>query len=177
MPDTKQCPRCKEVLSTDEFKLFSNGKRESWCRTCKTEYNKGYVRKDYEAHKARMREYYWKNPEYWNEKRKEHTTGAPVGSYEFLFKEQNGQCYICNVTQGDKTGRRLAIDHDHASGEIRGLLCTNCNQGVGSFAHNPYLMISAAEAMINKRRYTISELKNLVEKSSELIKNEDDLPF
>lgn len=49
--------------------------------------------------------------------------------YETLFKAQNGVCAICH--NPCKTKRRLAVDHDHATGQIRGLLCFNCNTHLG----------------------------------------------
>lgn len=62
--------------------------------------------------------------------------------YNQLFQEQQGKCKICGLHQFD-TARRLDIDHDHATGEIRGLLCGGCNRHLGKFENgkifNPYL--------------------------------------
>ena len=46
-----------------------------------------------------------------------------------------------------KTGRvkRLTVDHNHETNTIRGLLCSNCNTGLGMFSDNPELLIAAAE--------------------------------
>jgi hypothetical protein len=56
---------------------------------------------------------------------------TPV-EYDKMVEEQNGKCAICgkdrNVTS-DK--RRLAVDHDHETGQVRGLLCTICNTRLG----------------------------------------------
>lgn len=46
-----------------------------------------------------------------------------------------GECVICG-----NDGPRLAVDHDHGSGAIRGLLCMNCNQGLGKFKDDPQLL-------------------------------------
>ena len=48
--------------------------------------------------------------------------------YEFLLALQGGVCAICK-TNNDK--RNLHVDHEHASGAIRGLLCQRCNRGIG----------------------------------------------
>lgn len=56
---------------------------------------------------------------------------------------QNGVCAICANTCN--TGRNLAIDHNHETGAIRGLLCTKCNQGIGQFNENKELFFKAVE--------------------------------
>lgn len=51
--------------------------------------------------------------------------GLTLDAYRALFETQNGLCLICAKLQiGDK---KLSVDHDHKTGKIRGLLCTNCN--------------------------------------------------
>jgi hypothetical protein len=50
--------------------------------------------------------------------------------YHALFELQGGRCGICQVSQ-DEMGERLAVDHDHQSGEVRGLLCRPCNRSLG----------------------------------------------
>lgn len=55
-------------------------------------------------------------------------------NYNELFKQfsdlQNGCCAICGKTE-EAEGRRLALDHDHETGVVRGLLCLSCNQALG----------------------------------------------
>lgn len=60
--------------------------------------------------------------------------GITLESYEYLLKQQQGKCAIC---EDDDNGRALAVDHDHNTGKVRGLLCTNCNNGLGRFKDNP----------------------------------------
>lgn len=50
---------------------------------------------------------------------------------------QGGKCAICGTTQNVGNLKRLAIDHDAASGFIRGLLCNPENRGIGLFCHDP----------------------------------------
>lgn len=61
--------------------------------------------------------------------------------YRRRLSEQGGACAICSSRP---TRRRLAIDHDHETGLVRGLLCTNCNLGLGNFADDPALLDKAA---------------------------------
>lgn len=49
--------------------------------------------------------------------------GLEDGDYAKLYAASGGRCYICN---GRGSGK-LAIDHNHTTGEVRGLLCTRCN--------------------------------------------------
>ncbi len=54
--------------------------------------------------------------------------GIDVPDYERMLEEQGGGCYIC----GKKPDKRaLAIDHDHETGKVRGLLCSNHNRAIG----------------------------------------------
>lgn len=55
--------------------------------------------------------------------------------YKQLFDAQNGVCAICKNTATGRGAKnnRLAVDHDHANGQIRGLLCSKCNTGLGLF--------------------------------------------
>ncbi|TXH11588.1 MAG: hypothetical protein E6R04_01480 [Spirochaetes bacterium] len=57
--------------------------------------------------------------------------GLTLHEYELLLKEQDGKCAICGEVCS--TGKRLAVDHDHKTGRVRGLLCRRCNRGVGHF--------------------------------------------
>jgi hypothetical protein len=54
---------------------------------------------------------------------------------EQLFAAQGGACYICRYAFGQKTGD-MKVDHDHDTGEVRGLLCDLCNRGLGMFRDN-----------------------------------------
>ena len=58
--------------------------------------------------------------------------GITVEDYDAMFEEQKGCCAICR-THSDKFTRRLAVDHCHTTGTVRGLLCVNCNVGLGNF--------------------------------------------
>lgn len=62
--------------------------------------------------------------------------------YEEMFEEQNGVCAIC---KGTEEGRMLAVDHNHTTGEVRGLLCGSCNRALGLFKDDPKLLEIAKE--------------------------------
>jgi hypothetical protein len=52
--------------------------------------------------------------------------------YNNLFITQNGCCAICGIHQSELSST-LAVDHNHDTNEVRGLLCRNCNIGLGCF--------------------------------------------
>lgn len=57
-----------------------------------------------------------------------------------LLTAQGGACLLCGNQNGSK---RLAVDHCHNTSKVRGLLCTNCNVGIGMFRHDPELLEKA----------------------------------
>jgi hypothetical protein len=62
-----------------------------------------------------------------------------------FYEGHGGKCGICGGTESPtQWGHRLMIDHDHATGALRGLLCTTCNTGVGYFADDPVRLEAAA---------------------------------
>lgn len=71
-------------------------------------------------------------------------------SFDEMFEQQHGLCAICK-TQLMKTGnsahriRVAAIDHDHTTGHVRGLLCGHCNQGLGRFRDSPEILRAAID--------------------------------
>lgn len=67
--------------------------------------------------------------------------GLTREDYTRILSEQHGHCAICQHLP--KRGRRLCIDHNHATGQVRGLLCDACNYGLGGFQDNPDFLLSA----------------------------------
>lgn len=61
--------------------------------------------------------------------------GIEAGEYERMYQAQDGKCAICRWATGKS--RRLAVDHDHATGRVRGLLCSPCNRYLGYVRDNP----------------------------------------
>jgi recombination endonuclease VII len=61
--------------------------------------------------------------------------GVSPEQYEAMLHAQDFRCKLCRVPDVACT-KSLAIDHDHATGEIRGLLCSSCNSGIGKLGDN-----------------------------------------
>lgn len=58
--------------------------------------------------------------------------GISDAEYTAMLDKQGGGCAICGKHE-ERKGYRLAVDHCHESGRVRGILCTNCNRGIGLF--------------------------------------------
>lgn len=70
--------------------------------------------------------------------------GISLEEYNQMFLEQNGCCKICKRHQTEFK-RRLHVDHSHATNEVRGLLCHNCNLALGRFMDNKDIIKAALE--------------------------------
>ena len=109
---------------------------------------------------------YWSDPEYrerrkaigrakHQRRREEGVSEHHVVPYEVFAKmlaDQEGICAICRraETAKDPSGRvkRLAVDHDRVTGEIRGLLCARCNTAIGLLQHDPHRTQAAVDYLV-----------------------------
>ena len=75
--------------------------------------------------------------------------GITYKNYEALLKGQKYKCAICGsegfILDAMKHKLKLVVDHSHKTGVVRGLLCHNCNRGLGLFQDNPDILQSAIE--------------------------------
>lgn len=105
-----------------------------------------------------MREYRKRNPEAFKRIDLKKNFGITLEAYNAMWEAQGGVCAICGkpetvVDNRTKLPRSLAVDHDHVTDEVRGLLCMACNQGVGNFREDPATMRKAAK-YIEERKST-----------------------
>jgi hypothetical protein len=70
-----------------------------------------------------------------HEKRVQNVYGLGEGDYDVIYKGQGGKCAICQRATG--ASRKLSVDHDHKTGEVRGLLCRVCNNLLGHARDDP----------------------------------------
>lgn len=78
----------------------------------------------------------------------------PHGTYASLFDAQGGRCFICRAEP--PIGTPLHLDHDHATQQVRGLLCNACNTGLGCFKDNAQLLARAIEYLNIERPVILS---------------------
>lgn len=76
--------------------------------------------------------------------------GINVDDYDVMFEKQEGRCAICRTTKpgGKKTNVHLHVDHDKVSGQVRGLLCRNCNHRLLGAANHDAVVLERAAAYL-----------------------------
>lgn len=77
--------------------------------------------------------------------------GITMAQYRALLLSQGGVCAICRQPERTARNRLLTIDHDHTSGHVRGLLCSQCNRAIGLLGDSPEI-IEAAASYVRKNR-------------------------
>ena len=130
-------------------------------RQAAAEYHRACNRKSYEKRKALkpprelkttdraayQREYRAKNRRVAQDYERKRKFGLTPEEYGKMLLAQGNKCAICGneetATRLDKT-KSLAVDHDHKTGKVRGLLCCECNQGLGKFRDSREMLLSAA---------------------------------
>jgi hypothetical protein len=161
MAGTKRCNKCWETKPLSDF-YRATGARDGYRGEC-IDCAKVIRRKQYDATRelAIERATQWRidNPErfaayqaeYRNRperKRKmrdlyyRRTFGISADDFDAMLEAQGGCCAICGCRPEREAS--LHVDHDHATGQIRGIVCLNCNQGLGKFGDDPAVLERAA---------------------------------
>lgn len=137
----KQCSKCKIEKTYDKFR-FHNGpssRIRASCSDC-----------DNLASRTRRK----KNPEKYRQLiRKSHLKikyGLSLAGYSEKLKAQGGACAIC--LSPDPSGNGVfAVDHNHSTNQVRGLLCQGCNQGLGQFREDITSLRNAINYLVKYR--------------------------
>lgn len=131
----KTCSKCGEIRSTREF--FKSVRHPDgfnpWCREChRVATNARYAALNPEV----------KNFRGWFHGLK-HKYGLTPADYARMLEEQGGVCAICGGEPQTNGKARFNVDHCHATGRVRSLLCFPCNSGIGRFKDDPELLRKA----------------------------------
>lgn len=124
----KNCSRCKELKPLEMFykeAKTKDGKRPD-CKKCVDKLNKSRCplkEKDHQLKKL---------------------YGITLDQYNQMFTNQNGNCAICKRNQSEFE-KKLHVDHCHATGKVRGLLCSTCNQAIGLLKEDQVIILAAAK--------------------------------
>ena len=137
--EERKCSTCQIVKPSSEYHSWTGSKNRTVAR-CK-ECVRAADRKRYTGRRARMTE--WQR---WHQRKKKF--GLTKEAFNALLSCQDGKCAICKRPLGDEFG--CHVDHCHATGKTRGLLCFWCNPGLGQFEDNPERLEAAAAYL---RRY------------------------
>lgn len=117
-------------------------------------YNKKYYEANKDGIKARRKEYHISFPEKskqygWKRQGIINSDKSVFTQLDFdrLYQIQSGKCGICGKHQSEIL-EALCVDHNHQSGEVRGLLCHNCNKNVGILENKDFVL--KAQAYLEK---------------------------
>jgi hypothetical protein len=114
VPDSQRCPACKQWKPVSEFPR-NRSTRDGFAAYCKPCHNERGRRNRQRLHGS-TRHYHLKR-----------RYGIGARDVERMIEAQGGMCAVC------RTAPAQHVDHDHATGQVRGILCFNCNGGLGQF--------------------------------------------
>ncbi len=109
--------------------------------------------------------YHAQKPEKNKENHYLNTFGITVEKYETMLAAQDGKCKLCDCGETAMLNGKplaLAVDHDHATGQIRSLLCRNHNVGLGLFGDDPALLRRAADYLENYKKLQSNDMPSNV---------------
>lgn len=141
----KACSKCKAVKAYDGFYVVK-GKPGSWCKTCTNASSKASYQNNRAARNQRI-----------STIGRAHRLGLTYDEYVALPCDPGTACNACgcapdsprngafNNGAGPSRPKRLAVDHDHQTGAIRGFLCGHCNRALGLMADSPELLRKLAD--------------------------------
>ena len=110
------------------------------CRLCRGIRDQQSIRDPIKMRKWR-KEWRERNPDYHKNNWLMRAYGISLEDLREMLVNQGGYCAICgNEFCGDKD---CHVDHDHLTGKIRSILCTNCNHGLGMFQDSPRILLAA----------------------------------
>lgn len=156
MSSSKRCKWCGKTKPLTDFYRHGQSKdgRRPECKACtaarrkrwyaanragEIERVKAWQRENSERYAARLRDWRALNREHKRLADREghlrRKFGITQAEYEQMLDAQGGGCGVCG--DAPRPGQALHVDHDHRTGRVRGLLCVNCNNGLGQFKEAP----------------------------------------
>lgn len=137
----KTCSKCGETKSLAEFSKSNTRKIgiQAHCKKCKSADFANRRRENPVKYQTDFARY-----------RRKHNYGLSEAQFSALLEAQDNSCKICGVLisgqhgESEKNTARACVDHDHQTGEVRGLLCQRCNLALGLLDDSPNRLIAAA---------------------------------
>lgn len=156
--ELKQCIKCKENKSLDQFGKDSSTKcgLRGQCRSCRANESKKWQKANPGKVNIASAKWYKKNPLKAKNRSLMREYGISIDTYNNMLLQQNYQCAICKQSEtaiDSKTNqpRSLAVDHCHETGKVRSLLCTGCNAAIGFIKENANTALLIAEYLKQHR--------------------------
>lgn len=147
----KVCTKCNIEKSTSEYGVdkSNRGGYRYECKVCYNARSREYARNNKElikvrnAAKAEARQAYYQSPAGIESSRRAHLKrmyNITLEEYNKMSDTQDHKCAICGGEEMNYKNKVLCVDHNHITGEIRGLLCGTCNIAIGHFKDNIRLL-------------------------------------
>lgn len=137
----KTCPQCQSAKPLAEFHVRKSrgGQPASRCKTCSREAQRTWRSKqtDYDKRRYQIVKV---------ETRERHLVrkyGVTLADYDAMLAAQGGRCAVCLTTPETQRYGVFHVDHCHASGAVRGLLCRGCNNVLGVVNDDPAALARA----------------------------------
>jgi len=150
---SKICTRCNIEKSINDFydsKYVKDGK-ENQCKKCRLDRSINRKELDRERKKLWQAKFKAENPDkVYNQARQDRYKrlyGITILDYYRMLKEQEEKCAICGTTEIKR--KAFDVDHCHITKTVRGLLCNNCNRGLGHFQDNINILKNAIKYLNN----------------------------
>ena len=135
-PQKRQCFHCKNQFPNDCFHKGSYGRTYSYCKKCTSIKNTKWADKNRDKIAKKCSKWHY-NKFY----------GITPDDAASIHLALGGVCEICltKTTLGGRVKKGSSvIDHNHKTGEMRGMICAQCNHGLGLFKDSPLALRSAA---------------------------------
>ena len=129
----KICRGCRKPKPLIEFYRTTDNSTgfRARCKSCTTKQNKAWRKVNPKKHRAIVRRANHRN----NLSKR---FGITEAQFDELWSRCDGRCAICG--DAESRDRRLSLDHDHETGELRGFLCSRCNLILGQVKDSPELL-------------------------------------
>lgn len=137
----KTCPSCRQLKPLSEFHIRKTrgGQPASRCKPCSREAQRAWrkTQPDYDKRRYQVVKV---------ETRERHLVrkyGVTLADYDVMLEAQDGKCAICQTTPETQRYGVFHVDHCHATGAVRGLLCRGCNNVLGVVNDDPQALARA----------------------------------
>lgn len=150
MKTKRICKRCGTERPITDFHIVKEcleGRRPV-CKFCIRKQQKKNYKTNIKFRRAKQRKWHTDNPRASKGSKLKSTYGITIEQYDIMFGVQGGVCSICGCPEIVKRNHKiknLAVDHNHITGKIRGLLCQKCNQALGLLNENPVIIKNLLE--------------------------------
>ena len=139
----KTCTACQQQKPLAAFSRDKRRGHAARCKECRKAEVNAWRAKNRDAYNAAEREKYATFPAKW-ERHLRSKYGIGAAEYAGRLAEQGGCCAICRAA-AEVLRETLAVDHDHATGKVRGLLCAKCNRMLGCANDRPEVLRAGAD--------------------------------